>query len=119
MAKTTTKVMLTSQAVSEGVTATTGITVGRFKEASVYIQMTAKSGTTPTFNADAQVSHDNVAWHKHTALTEVADPDVTSPGKLVDVVGLTNISDYLRLNITITGSVTPTITMIIRVVLKD
>ena len=55
-------------------------------------------------------------WHKHTALTQINDPTITY---YADVVKLTNISRYLRLNITIGGSSTPTMTAKIIMILKD
>tara|TARA_Y100000310_G_C20216012_1_gene593561 strand:+ start:241 stop:594 length:354 start_codon:yes stop_codon:yes gene_type:complete len=114
--KTIVKTLLSSTQLSSGETATTSIEVSRFTEATIFVEVTAKSGTSPTLDADAQVSHDNDVWHKHTALTQINDPTITY---YADVVKLTNISRYLRLNITIGGSSTPTMTAKIIMILKD
>ena len=113
--KTILKTLLTSTALGTGPTATTSIEVSRFTEASIYIKITARSGTTPVMDADIQTSHDNTDWHKHTAITTITDPTITY---YADVIKVTNLSKYLRLNITLTGS-TPTMTTEITMILKD
>ncbi len=62
---------------------------GRYNTAEVYLEVTAKGGTTPTLDLDVETSPDNSSWFKDSDITQINDPTVTfnAPVHTVNEVG--------------------------------
>lgn len=113
-----TRTLYSAQVISASNTASSSVECGRFEEATIYIKVTAKAGTSPTIDFDVQTSHDNSEWHKHVDVSTISDPTVTTP-YYVDAVKLSNsIGKYIRLNPTVGGSSSPSMTVTAKIVLK-
>ena len=82
------------------------------KEANVYIDVTAVTGTSPTLDSIIQFSPDDTTWYTNTTLTQVT----TAGRTLTKIAG--NVGKYLRVNNTI-GGTTPDFTMSIVVDSRD
>lgn len=83
-----------------------------FDESTVYLDVTAASGTSPTMDITYQVSPDNgTNWYNHTALTQATG--VTSERKvLTDPIGVLG-----RFNVTL-GGTSPSFTFTLHQELK-
>lgn len=112
--------LLASGAITGVISSPVSITVAAFSEAVVYIKVTAKSGTTPSIAFDIETSHDESDWHKHTDVTTITDPTVTT-SHYADAVQLTNLGQFIRINNPdgVGGSSTPSLTCEAIIVLKD
>ena len=113
-----TRTLYSAQVISASDTASSSVECGRFEEATIYIKVTAKAGTSPTIDFDVQTSHDNSEWHHDSDVTQINDPTVTS-GYYAPAVKLSNsIGKYIRLNPTVGGSSSPSMTVTAKIVLK-
>ena len=94
------------------------INYANYTEPVVYIRVTAKAGTSPTLDLDVEMSDDNTNWHKKSDVTQISDPTVTFRA---DVVSVTNLGQYIRLNNPTApgGSSTPTMTVDAFIILKN
>ena len=113
-----TRTLYSAQVISATDTSSASVESGRFTEATIYIKVTAKAGTSPTIDFDVQTSHDNSEWHKDSDVTQISDPTV-STAYLAPAVKVTScIGKYIRLNPTVGGSSSPSMTVTAKVVLK-
>ena len=110
------RTLYSAQTISASDTSSSSVECGRFEEATIYIKVTAKSGTSPTIDFDVQTSHDNDEWHKDSDVTQINDPTVAYYAPVVKLTGC--IGKYIRLNPTVGGSSTPTMTVTAKIVLK-
>lgn len=94
----------------------TQINVENYTEASVYIQVTAQSGSSPTLDLNVETSPDNSTWYHHTDVPQIATVSTTY---YAPVVALTNIGEYLRMQSPLPGGTTPSFTVTIIIVLKN
>lgn len=83
----------------------------RYTEASVHVDVSQVTGTTPTLDVTVQTSADNTNWHAHTALTQLTDSTTAADAQV------TNISKYIRLDYNL-GGTTPSFTVTALIVLK-
>jgi len=108
-----THVLQASAALEEGDNYTSGFNVGELLEAVILINVTARSGTSPTLDTVLQTSPDNSTWFdmadSFTQLTDVA--------KLL--VKITNFGKFIRLKLTVGGTNTPTMTTAVYLAGKD
>ena len=77
---------------------------GDWDEMTLYIDVTAVSGTTPTLDVDYEVSDAQGNWYTHTSLTQ-ATAATTERKVITAPIGVTS-----RLSWAITGTDTPTFT---------
>lgn len=110
------RTLYSSQVISATGTSSATIECGRFSEATIYIKVTAKAGTSPTLDFDVETSHDNSDWHKDSDVTQISDPTVSYYAPVVKLTGCTG--KYIRLNPTVGGSSSPSMTVDASVVLK-
>tara|TARA_Y100000310_G_scaffold341086_1_gene439041 strand:+ start:536 stop:910 length:375 start_codon:yes stop_codon:yes gene_type:complete len=99
----------------------TAVNVAGYTEASIYVKVTAKSGTTPAAALDVEVSHDNSEFHKDSDITTITDPTVTTD-YLAAVHKVTNLgARWLRVSAPsgMGGSSTPTFTVTVKADLKN
>jgi hypothetical protein len=88
------------------------INVSGFTEAIALLNVSARSGTTPTLDVKAQTSWDGNDWYDlGSAFTQV-----TAPGS--SILKLTNMGPYIRFVQTI-GGTTPSFTYLLTLVLKS
>ena len=88
----------------------TGWLVEKYTECSVFVDVTAASGTTPTLDVAIQTGPDNSIFVAHTSFTQITG--VTTAAKNV-----TTVAQYLRLKYTIAGS-SPSFTLTSKIVCK-
>jgi len=110
------RTLYSAQVISASDTASASTECGRFSEATIYIKVTAKAGTSPTIDFDVQTSHDNSEWHKDSDVTQINDPTVTYYAPAVKISNC--IGKYIRLNPTVGGSSSPSMTITATIVLK-
>tara|TARA_B100000029_G_scaffold20789_3_gene21042 strand:- start:6817 stop:7173 length:357 start_codon:yes stop_codon:yes gene_type:complete len=113
---TTERTLYSAQVISASGTASASIESGRFNEATIYIKVTDKSGTSPTIDFDVETSPDNSDWHKDSDVTQINDPTTTYYAPVVKVTEC--MGKYIRLNPTVGGSGSPSMTVTAQVVLK-
>ena len=114
--KDVTRTLYSAQVISASDTASSSVECGRFEEATIYIKVTAKAGTSPTLDFDVQTSHDNSEWHKDSDVTQISDPTVAYYAPAVKLSN--SIGKYIRLNPTVGGSGSPSMTVTAKIVLK-
>jgi hypothetical protein len=110
------RTLYSAQTISASDTASSSVECGRFSEATIYIKVTAKAGTSPTVDFDVQTSPDNSEWHKDSDVTQISDPTVTYYAPVAKVAN--SMGKYIRLNPTVGGSSSPSMTVTAKVVLK-
>lgn len=92
------------------------IEVGHFKEATLFIKVTEKVGTSPTIDFDLQASHDGTDWYKLADIAQISNPTLPF---FADAVRFSDtIGRYIRLNPTV-GGTSPSMTVTAIVILKD
>ena len=110
------RTLYSAQVISASDTASSSVECGRFSEATIYIKVTAKAGTSPTIDFDVQTSHDNSEWHKDSDVTQISDPTVAYYAPVVKIAN--SMGKYIRLNPTVGGSGSPSMTVTAKIVLK-
>ena len=111
--------LLASVLVSAADQAGDGVPCDNYSEMVVYMSVTAKAGTSPTVDFDIQTSHDNSAWHKHTSMTQLNDPTVTTTYR-APAETLSNLGKFVRIISTaVGGSSTPSLTCEAEATFKD
>ena len=87
--------------------------VSMYKEASILLAISGRSGSSPTLDLDVDVSHDASTWVKHTDVAQI-----TADGNaLVKLTG--NLMNWIRLSPTIGGTSTPTYVITATAVAKE
>lgn len=79
--------------------------VGNAAEVNVYVTVTGKSGTSPTLDIILQTSPDDSVWFDHTTMSQI-----TANGNVLQKISA-NVGKYMRANMTVGGSDTPTYTV--------
>ena len=110
------RTLYSDQVISATGTASSSVECGRFTEASIYIKVTAKAGTSPTIDFDVETSHDNGEWHKDSDVTQISDPTTDYYAPVVKIAN--SLGKYIRLNPTVGGSGSPSMTVTAKIVLK-
>jgi len=92
-----------------------------YTEAVIYVVVTAKSGTSPTLDANIETSHNETDWHHIADIPQVNDPTIPASGRYVHAVyQLTNFGPFIRFQYPAPGgSSTPSLTTEVRVALKN
>lgn len=98
---------------------TDSIECGRHREATIYVTVTATSGTNPTLDLDVETSPDNTGWHKDSDIPQISSPVLPYYHPAYKLAG--NIGRFIRINNPTApgGSGSPSMTLDIWVVLKD
>tara|TARA_Y100000310_G_scaffold345002_1_gene461091 strand:- start:6605 stop:6973 length:369 start_codon:yes stop_codon:yes gene_type:complete len=116
---TTRKTLYNAKVINAADDSSSEINVEGYLEATIYISVTAKSGTSPTLDLDVECSDDEDTgnWHKEGDITQINDPTVTF---LAPVHKVTNMGKWLRLNSPAVpgGSSSPQMTVTAFAVLK-
>tara|TARA_R110002012_G_scaffold2391_10_gene11645 strand:+ start:1328 stop:1684 length:357 start_codon:yes stop_codon:yes gene_type:complete len=110
------RTLYSAQVISASDTSSASVECGRFSEATIYIKVTAKAGTSPTLDFDVQTSHDNSDWHRDSAVTQISNPTTTYYAPAIKIAN--SMGKYIRLNPTVGGSSSPSMTVTATVVLK-
>lgn len=90
-------------ALASGTTNTSGYEVSRSKSGSFYISVTAVSGTNPTLDVIIQDSPDGTLWYTLTTFTQAT-------AATTEVKRVTQIGRYVRANMIVGGTASPTVT---------
>ena len=115
---TYTKTLLASAAITAAGQGSS-FNVEHYIEGTVYVKVTAKSGTSPTLDFDIESSHDDADWHKHSDVPQVNDPTIGT-GYMHTVHQITGMGKWIRISYPNPGgSDTPSLTCEVVVVLKN
>ena len=110
------RTLYSAQVISATGTSSASVECGRFSEATIYIKVTAKAGTTPTLDFDVETSHDNSDWHKDSDVTQISNPSTDYYAPAIKIAN--SMGKYIRLNPTVGGSGSPSMTVTATIVLK-
>lgn len=110
----TARTLYSAEVISASDQSSQSIDCSGFREATIYIQVTAKTDS-PQIDFDVETSPDGTNWYKDSDVTQLNNPTVTFNAPAHKVAN--TIGRQIRLNPTLTTGTDMTITAV--VILKD